>query len=202
MSDVDRQPETSDLILEAALHAIGRRGVKKLGMQDVSESAGVSRSTLYRYFPNKEDLLAALVRYEQKRFEASLRRSIEHCEGDDKILATVDHAFAYLQDHPTLDRVLEVEPAFVLRYLREHVPAMRRATALLLQEVLEQSAPVRAGVVTVEQLADLLVHVLVGSFLTPGEHPEEDAQAVKGLFGMLGGGPPNHVAPAGRNRQR
>lgn len=188
MSEVDRHSDTRELILEAALHAVGRRGVKKLGMQDVSESAGVSRSTLYRYFPSKEDLLAALVQYEQRRFETSLRRWIGSHDGDDRIVATVDHAFAYLRDHPTLDRVLEVEPGFVLGYLRENVPAMRRATALLLQDVLEQSAPVRAGVVTVEQLADLLVHVLVGSFLTPGEHPEEDAKGLKGLFGMLGGG--------------
>lgn len=187
MSDVERLSETRELILEAALYALGRRGIKKLGMQDVCESAGVSRSTLYRYFPSREDLLDALATYERKRFETSLRRSIQNHEGEDRLLATVDHAFTYLRDHPTLDRVLEVEPAFVLRYLRENVPAMRQATAFLLQEVLEQSAPVRAGVVTVEQMADLLVHVLVGSFLTPGEHPEEDARAMRALFWMLGG---------------
>jgi hypothetical protein len=96
--------------------------------------------------------------------------------------------------------VLEVEPGFVLRYLRENVPAMRQPTAFLLQEVLEESAPARASVVTVKQLADLLVHGLVGSFLTPGEHPEADARAMKALFEMLSGR--SAAAPGGTARDR
>ena len=41
-------------------------------MTDVSESAGVSRGTLYRYFPTRARLLAGLVQHEMRRFRASM----------------------------------------------------------------------------------------------------------------------------------
>ncbi len=50
------------------MRAIARHGLAKLGMRDVSESAGVSRGTLYRYFSTREDLLTGLVREEVRRF--------------------------------------------------------------------------------------------------------------------------------------
>ena len=51
---------TEERILRAALRLVGRRGVKRLGMQEVSEAAGVSRGTVYRYFPSKDHLLDAV----------------------------------------------------------------------------------------------------------------------------------------------
>ena len=51
---------TEDRILRATLRLLGRRGVKRLGMQEVSEAAGVSRATLYRYFPSKDRLMDAV----------------------------------------------------------------------------------------------------------------------------------------------
>ena len=45
---------TRERILDGAMAAIARHGLSKLGMSDVSHSAGVSRGTLYRYFPSRE----------------------------------------------------------------------------------------------------------------------------------------------------
>jgi AcrR family transcriptional regulator len=69
-------PETRDRILEGALQALGRVGTRRLTMSDVSERAGLSRGTVYRYFPTKEDLLAFLAQYEQDRFAGGLRRRL------------------------------------------------------------------------------------------------------------------------------
>src|SRR5579885_3233177 len=49
--------ETRDKILEGARQAISVHGLKRVGMSDVSDAAGVSRGTLYRYFPSREQLL-------------------------------------------------------------------------------------------------------------------------------------------------
>jgi AcrR family transcriptional regulator len=56
------QSETEARILDAALTAVGRRGVRRLTVGSVCAQAGVSRATLYRYFTSKDELLEAVGR--------------------------------------------------------------------------------------------------------------------------------------------
>lgn len=55
-------PTARDLILAAALELVGREGLAELSMDDLAAAAGVSRATLYRLFPGKAVLFAALVK--------------------------------------------------------------------------------------------------------------------------------------------
>lgn len=48
-------------LLEAASRCIVRRGDAQLRMVDVAEEAGVARSTVYRYFPTRDDLILGLL---------------------------------------------------------------------------------------------------------------------------------------------
>jgi AcrR family transcriptional regulator len=54
-------PTARELILEAALPLVGRRGLAELSMDDVAIAAGVSRATLYRLFPGKSALFSGLM---------------------------------------------------------------------------------------------------------------------------------------------
>ena len=65
---------TEERILTAGLALIGRRGVRRLGMREIAETAGVSRGTLYRYFPSKDHVLAAAAAYDGQRFTDGSRR--------------------------------------------------------------------------------------------------------------------------------
>ena len=49
-------------ILDTALELVGRHGLAELSMDELAAAAGISRATLYRLFPGKEALFAALVR--------------------------------------------------------------------------------------------------------------------------------------------
>lgn len=53
--------EATHLLLEAAGRCIERRGSTRISMGEVAEEAGVTRSTLYRYFPSKVDLVKELL---------------------------------------------------------------------------------------------------------------------------------------------
>lgn len=175
----------SDRILEGALRALGRHGVDKLGMSNVSRSAGVSRGTLYRYFPTKEDLLASLARYEQERFDNGLETALVTAgEGEARLDAMLDYVFRYLREHPALHRLIEDEPGFVLDYVREQLPFLRRAMRRSIGSVLEQSVPVRVGPATPDQLVDILLHVLVSNFLVPDRDPDALASAMKAMVGL------------------
>lgn len=52
---------TSDAILDATDAVLGKYGLKKLTMEDVANAAGVSRRTIYEYFPSKKDLVLASI---------------------------------------------------------------------------------------------------------------------------------------------
>ena len=49
-------------ILEAALDVFGERGLAGARLDDIARHAGVSKGTIYLYFPNKEELFREVVR--------------------------------------------------------------------------------------------------------------------------------------------
>jgi len=58
-----RRPEhRPQQIIEAALEVFGECGLAKTRLQDIADRAGVSKGTIYLYFPNKEELFREMVR--------------------------------------------------------------------------------------------------------------------------------------------
>ena len=51
-------------ILAAAKRCYLADGISATGMKEVAASAGMARSTLYRYFPGRDDLLVAIIKEE------------------------------------------------------------------------------------------------------------------------------------------
>lgn len=54
------EPPASERILDAALEILNTAGIPALIMDDVADRAGVSRATLFRIFPSKSALIAAV----------------------------------------------------------------------------------------------------------------------------------------------
>lgn len=63
--------EQEDAILKAAIEEIELVGMARASLEVVARQAGVSRSTLYRRFPNRESLMSAVGR---RTFETALTR--------------------------------------------------------------------------------------------------------------------------------
>jgi AcrR family transcriptional regulator len=59
--DLEPDPDARARILQAAIELLGRDGLRNMTMDDVAERAGVSRATVYRLFPGKSPLFAALL---------------------------------------------------------------------------------------------------------------------------------------------
>lgn len=179
----DLVPATRDRILEGALAALGRVGPRRLTMSDVSEKAGLSRGTVYRYFPTKEDLLAVLAEYEQDRFAEGLRRTLASSAPEEaSVEAVVEYIIGYLRQHPALPLMIDVEPEFVLAFMRRQMPFFHRITEELLGSVMSRTRPVREGWVTVTELNDLLMRVVLSVFLVPGESGAATVGALEGTL--------------------
>jgi TetR/AcrR family transcriptional regulator len=63
-------------ILDAAGRCIVRRGNTQFRMGEVADEAGVSRSTVYRYFPGRDDVLLGLILMRVDNALADLVRSL------------------------------------------------------------------------------------------------------------------------------
>lgn len=70
---LSRREEKRRRILEAAADCFARRGFHGTGMAEICEAAGMSAGNLYRYFRNKEAMIAALVDAEREETTALFR---------------------------------------------------------------------------------------------------------------------------------
>jgi len=185
------RPDTRNRILDGAVRAVARHGIAKLGMRDVSESAGVSRGTLYRYFPNRDDLLDELARREADAFLERVVDALRRAPaGEERLQVVLELALRELREHAALRRLLESDPAFVLHSLRERYPAIRAQLHELLAPLLEDMHPVQAGALSVDQLVDWTTRFLISIYLFEEGRPDEMAQAVTAMYRLLSGAPP------------
>ena len=177
---------TRERILEGAMIAVARHGLAKLDMSDVSESAGVSRGTLYRYFSNRDDLLTALSVQEAYRFwETCLTALRAAPEGEQRFRLLVDHANRHVREHPALQRILETDPGLVLRAVRREFPAIRAELHRLLAPLLESTAPVAQGAVGADDLVDWLTRLLVSAFLVPDPDPDAMPRGLTAVYRLM-----------------
>jgi AcrR family transcriptional regulator len=107
-------------ILDGAIAALSRRGATQLSMTDVCDAAGISRATLYRYFSSKEDLLAAVGEHVSKNFIDGIKAAVAGSHLPIDRLRLVLEFFIRYTAQVKSDRMLEIEPAFVLKFLQSH----------------------------------------------------------------------------------
>ena len=180
------QERTRERILDGAVSAIARHGLAKVGMTDVSRSCGLSRGTVYRYFPTREKLLLELVARESDRFRGRLLAELEAAEpGAARVHAAIEHAARLTQEHPVLQRLLETDSAFVLGVVRDQLPVIRATVQELLGPVLEDSSLVRSGVVRTSQLVDWTTRIMISAYLFPDAHLTEMAESLAAVHRAL-----------------
>jgi len=74
---VSPREERRARLLEAARAVVLRFGYRKAGLEDVAREAGVSRATVYNYFPNKEMLFRAIVAEELERLRLAVAEAVD-----------------------------------------------------------------------------------------------------------------------------
>jgi AcrR family transcriptional regulator len=120
----DTDTSSRQRILAATAEVLGRNGMTKLSLSEVALHAGVSRPTLYRYFADKRELLDAFVVWERQFYEravADATADLPPCERLDAALRVI---VEYQQSYPGL-RMIDIEPAQVIRRLSRVIPLMR-----------------------------------------------------------------------------
>src|ERR1700704_6050495 len=71
-SEIESITDLDRTILDTARTVFETYGVRRANIEDVAVRAGVSRSTIYRRFPTKDDLFEHVVRREAQLFFTTL----------------------------------------------------------------------------------------------------------------------------------
>ena len=144
-----RARATCAAILEAAARILEEEGARPITTNRVAERAGVSVGSLYQYFPNRDAILAELVR--------DMRRDM---------LADMEAAGRAARGRPLAEAV----PLLVRGALAHHAGAPRRAR--LLEEV-EAALPLDAETAALKRAIAALVVGILGGHGVP--RPDEAA---------------------------
>ncbi|MCW2717494.1 MAG: transcriptional regulator, TetR family [Pseudonocardia sp.] len=177
--------DTVSRILDGALHALARRGLRKLSMSDVCEEAGISRGTLYRYFKNKDAVLEAIGHHVETSLKLALQRAVEERpDPEDRVIVVMGVIINYDLTHPETTRTIELEPAFGLSFVRRVFPQFLAIVSDSLGTVLADSLPVRSGALSMDQLAEILMRIAVSHFFVPSQNSDELPGLLAGLAGL------------------
>lgn len=65
-------------ILAAAKQCYLRNGLNETGMREIAVQAGVARSTLYRYFPTRNDVLIATIKEDMLDANDLIHKKVDH----------------------------------------------------------------------------------------------------------------------------
>lgn len=159
----------------AALEAATIHGIAKLSMGDVAQRAGLSRQTLYRHFPSKDALVAAVVASETAALiDQVLGAATAHEDPRASVEAGLLAALRASREHPLLDRLVRTEPQSLLPLLTgEGSPAMAQIRAVVEVLVAERAPAVAADPVALRRFADVVARLLVSYAVSAPDDPPE-----------------------------
>lgn len=110
----DATPEEQEAaIVKAAGREFAEVGFRRASMDRIARLSGVSRSTLYRRFSSKDELLSAVGAQQREQWMAHLVASTAGLNAQDAFVAAFCEAFRQLREVPLLRRLLDIEPDVV-----------------------------------------------------------------------------------------
>ncbi|MFA5670318.1 MAG: TetR/AcrR family transcriptional regulator [Balneolaceae bacterium] len=129
-------------ILETSRHLLFTEGHKSLSMRNIAKKVGVSATSIYLYFDNKDALIHTLIEESVEELSSSIEREVQDKVGCiAKFEATIQGYVNYALNNPEkYDIIYAVQPAAMSRYPKEKFRKVRRSYELLVDVIEEGKA--------------------------------------------------------------
>lgn len=182
------ESDTASAILDAALAETLAHGIRRTSISDIARRSGVSRQTIYRYWPDAQSLFASLV----TREVVAQVPTHPHADSLEALVTMLVEAADRVRRLEIVDRLRDTDPELFARYILERLGTSQRLVhaALAAQVRAGQAAGfVRSG--DVDGRAAMLLLVLqaavqsaplVAEWLDAAAWRSELAAAVRGLL--------------------
>ncbi|OBK22199.1 TetR family transcriptional regulator [Mycobacterium asiaticum] len=172
VSDLD------SVILDTALVVFETYGVRRANIEDVAARAGVSRSTIYRRFPTKDDLFEAVVRREGARFFTTLDQATSGRNPREAVIEAFALGVRLISDSPLYSRIAESEPQLLGIFSRSEVFPIGQFADGIAHTLRRCGAEMSDA--DLANIADILLRVAVGIIVFPTDRLDtSDPQAVR-----------------------
>src|SRR5579863_3135746 len=168
-------------ILEATYTCVARWGLSKTTVEDAARQAGVSRATVYRYFPGgRDELVTAVVSWPYGEFFLRLYEEVHDAASLEEVLERgLVFARRSVLEHEVLQMVLQTEPDVLLPTLTvESNRTIGMISGFLVPYL--QRHPLADGV-DVKQAADFLARMILSYIASPGHWDLADPAQVATL---------------------
>jgi AcrR family transcriptional regulator len=169
-----RSKETVQRILQATAHILAEQGLQGFNTNAVAEAAEISIGSLYQYFPNKDAILAMLIREHTEAFLAALKVVLTRPNQsfEQKVKELIHVAVIQQLSHPQLAALLDSEAAR-LPLAAETQAAQSEMLSILTQLLAD------AGYADVHVVAQDILAMARGMIDTAGALEYPDASALE-----------------------
>jgi AcrR family transcriptional regulator len=139
-----KQTLREESILQAAAACFGEQGYRATTLETVAERLGISRVTLYRYCPSKEELLIRVFERSIAIFQRGLRQiCAQDVPPEEKLRQIIRHQVRLMADHRNFLSVFFSEESHLPPEMAQRARSERRTYDALIEEVIREG--VEAG---------------------------------------------------------
>ncbi len=95
-----KRADKKDYLIDTAIRLFNRHGYHATGVDRLMEETGIAKTTLYRHFASKEDLIVAALAKVDEQARDEMRAFVEAASDDprERLLATFDQLDRWMQD--------------------------------------------------------------------------------------------------------
>ncbi len=170
----------SRAILDAALVEFERYGFRRVALDDVARRAGVSRTTIYRRFANRDDLVGAVIERENVSLFDDIAAELKDAKPQSNIyVEAFTLSILRFRRHRVLNQMMKDEPALVLELAHRHYGAAIERMAAALRLIFPEGFADRIGEAAVNDLADTILRYALMALLIPSVEPLETADDIR-----------------------
>jgi AcrR family transcriptional regulator len=176
----DTDPVTT-AILDAAVVEFERHGFRRVALDDVARRARVSRTTIYRRFAGRDELVAAVIDRENAVLFADIAAELKSAgRHANYYVEAFTLSIMRFRRHRVLDRMISDEPGLMLELGRKHWGAAIERMAAALRVIFPEGFAERIGADAVDELAETILRYAAMVLLLPSARPivtDEDVRA-------------------------
>jgi len=170
----------AEAILDAAVEEFERHGFRRVALDDVARRARVSRTTIYRRFSNKDELVAAVIERENVRLFADIAAELKQAGPQaNYYVEAFTLSILKFRRHRVLDRMITDEPGLVIELADQHYGAAIERMADALRVIFPDGFAERIGAQTVNELADTILRYAAMVLLLPSAQPLDTADDIR-----------------------
>lgn len=172
--------DATTAILDAALVEFEQHGFRRVALDDVARRAGVSRTTIYRRFANRDELVAAVVERENVVLFDDIANELKSAGPQSNLyVEAFTLSILRFRRHRVLNRMMTDEPALVIELMQRHYGAAVGRMGAALRVIFPDGFADRIGEQAVNDLADTILRYAAMVLLLPSVEALDSAEEIR-----------------------